>query len=456
MLGWPIQAQPLQISVDPGSRFQRLEGWGASLCWWANMAGDFPPDQIEKLATLITSPTNLNFNIFRFNIGGGDAPDHHHMRGDGGAMPGYRPGPQQPYDWSADARQRAILLALKGKRSDLILEAFANAPPYWMSKSGCAAGNTDGSNNLRDDCYGEFADYLTEVVKYYKEKHGVVFRTIAPMNEPDADWWKARNKQEGCQFTLDKQVILIRALNQKLSAKGLLGYTQVSAMDANNVDHCLRALTGNQGYTANNLWPLIGQINAHTYFGSQRKELQRAVARYQKRLWQSESGPLHVKSSGLANYLFMAQRIITDLRELQPVAWLDWQIMTKGASPWGLLAGDYEHKTFQVTKAYSVRCQFSRFLRAGSTIIGSQPASTLAALSSAGDQLCVVICQPAESARQAQLDLGKFPSVRGQAVAFRTSETEDCLPLGSLPLTGKTIALTLPPNSITTIVVGLR
>ena len=105
----------------------------------------------------------LGYNIFRYNIGGGENPNHKHMRAYGDIQ-GYQPS-SGVWNWNADATQRAVLNGLIGRGEyygpDMILEAFPNSPPYWMTKSGCASGNSDGSNNLKDDYYDDFAEYLT-------------------------------------------------------------------------------------------------------------------------------------------------------------------------------------------------------------------------------------------------------------------------------------------------------
>ena len=445
----------VKVAVDPAIRYQRIEGWGASVCWWANMVGGWSDEQVNEICDWITSPAGLNMNIFRFNIGGGDAPAHNHMRKDGGAMPGYRPKAGGPYDWQADANQRKILLKLKEKRPDAIFEAFANSPPWWMTKSGCASGNTDGSNNLKEDCYGDFADYLTEVVKFYKEKHGVVFRTMAPMNEPDANWWTAMKNQEGCCFTVDKQIQIITEVHKQLTGKGLINFSKPSAMDANNMDHCLTALKGAEGYVGQNIMARIGQINTHSYFGSKRKELAALATQQQKRLWQSESGPLHVKASGLTNHLHMAQRIITDLREMKANAWLDWQIISQNDPHWGLITANYSAKTYHKAKSYFVRSQFSRFIRPGYTIINSSAGNSLATLSASSDVLTVVICNSATSEVHNLMDLSRFRNVRGPAAVFRTSAKEDCQTVGPTAVTNKILQLNLPPLSVTTVIVGV-
>ena len=231
------------------------------------------------------------------------------------------------------------------------------------------------------------------------------------MNEPDANWWKALGKQEGCGFSVHKQILLIRAVHEKLSAKGLLTQTQISAMDANSLEACLRAVAGQDGYAANQVLPLLGQINTHTYFGSRRQELAQFAAQQQKRLWQSESGPLHVAEKGLANHLVMAQRIITDLRDLGAVAWLDWQLVSERDPHWGLITADYGRQTYRRAKSFYVRMQFSRFFQPGYTMISTTHPATLAALSPAGDTLVVLVCHSNTEAAQFKLDLSAFPAL---------------------------------------------
>ena len=187
--------------------------------------------------------TGLGYNIFRYNIGGGDNPAHNHM-GQWREMPGFEPS-SGTWDWTADANQRAILQRIVDARAArrVILEAFSNSPPYWMTKSGCASGNTDGSNNLKDDSYAAFADYLTEVVKHYRDTFGITFRTLEPLNEPNASWWTANGSQEGCHFSPANQQQIIKAVGASLTAKGLTG-TTVSASDENSLDDAYNNMRG--------------------------------------------------------------------------------------------------------------------------------------------------------------------------------------------------------------------
>lgn len=50
---------------------QAFEGWGTSLCWFANVAGGYPDPQRNYLADLLFDPQKgLGLQICRYNIGG--------------------------------------------------------------------------------------------------------------------------------------------------------------------------------------------------------------------------------------------------------------------------------------------------------------------------------------------------------------------------------------------------
>ena len=57
--------------VQPQQAQQQFEGWGTSLCWWANVVGGFPDPLRDQLMDLVFSPkTGLGLEICRYNIGG--------------------------------------------------------------------------------------------------------------------------------------------------------------------------------------------------------------------------------------------------------------------------------------------------------------------------------------------------------------------------------------------------
>lgn len=419
----PLYSQNV-VTIDARSERQKLEGWGVSLAWWANIAGQkATPQQLDQLVRWLTAKDELNMNIFRFNIGGGDAPGHVHMRKDA-QLPGYRPVEASAYDWNADSAQRRVLLAIHRLRPDALYEGESYSPPYWMTRSGCTSGGENGESNLKEDCYGRFADYLTEVTKHYKDAYGIVFRTIAPVNEPFSNWWKKNGSQEGCAFSAGQQAKLIKELYASLQSKGMLSYTSISLNDANSIDECVRGLEGGQ---APALLAGISQINTHSYAGTERLALHEIAMKNGKRLWQSESGPLNRKEKGWDNFLFMGRRIITDMREMKPSAWCDWQYMSGGGlqDVWALVGYVDSSFRYQRTKGYYCRKQFSRFIVPGSVFIRSEGDNTLAALSPDKKELVLVVVNQEDKEQELSIDLSGFRRVTNKSI-FLTDEKRDC------------------------------
>ena len=140
-----------------------FEGWGTSLCWWANRVG-YSDSLAQQAADAFYGENGLRLNIARFNIGGGDDPTHNHITRTDSAMPGYTKyqNGTVTYDWTADANQRNVLKrCVEAAGDDAIVEMFSNSPPYWMCKSGCTSGN------IADHLVKINAEYYTPTDKYF-------------------------------------------------------------------------------------------------------------------------------------------------------------------------------------------------------------------------------------------------------------------------------------------------
>ncbi|CAG8561065.1 20039_t:CDS:10, partial [Gigaspora rosea] len=367
------------VFINPYDRWQVFEGWGTSLCWWANIVGGFP-DVRDKAADLVFDVNKgLGLNVIRYNIGGGDNPRHHHMR-IGGDVPGFLPCSTCPYNWTSDANQRWILFAAKERGAD-IFEAFSNSPPYWMTNSGCSAGGQKYSDNLNSYYYDAYADYLTEVVKWYKEQ-GLTFRTLEPFNEPTDRFWKYFGSQEGCSYNCSAMNIIIKKVGEYLNEKGLSNKTSISAFDENKIDeevHSERCID-------NDAKSYISQYSTHTYGGTQRVQLFNSSKQDNKRLWMSEVG-FH-SSQSMSASINLSEAILNDMRNLKPVAWTYWQVIEHApngndGNDWGLIGADFRNSTTSLDNtrlSFYGFAQYTKFIRPGYQIISSNDNDTLAAL----------------------------------------------------------------------------
>lgn len=437
--------------INPGSRQQTIEGWGVSLCWWAHMCGKWDDAKVDDLVKMLTSEDGLNYNIFRYNIGGGDDPSHyngHMAKGKGirAEMEGFKSSEYAAYDWSKDAGQRKVLEKLAKARPDAIFEAFSNSAPYWMTYSGCASGNSDaGKDNLKPEYYGAFCDYLIEVCKHMKSEYGIEFKTLDPFNEPNTNYWGANGGQEGCHFDPASQVNLIRVLYPKLQASGLK--TVISACDETSVPTALGELQLYQ--KEGDVLGMLGQFNVHTYGGNamDKVNLKDLVHETGLPFWMSETGS---GGTGIAGNLGLAQRMFDDLNYLMPQAWVDWQFVEEANDQWCTVRGNFSQQSYSKVKNFYVRMQVTRFIKAGYTLLTTGRSDLLAAISPEGDKLVVVMLNTGTEAKHVSLDLSLFKSVAPEVVYYTTNATYNCERRRCYDLVDKQFSCTLGGEEIST------
>lgn len=445
-----IFAQSAQVVVNPENKAQQLEGWGVSLCWWAHMCGKMSDEQIDVLVDWLTSPEGLNYNLFRYNIGGGDDPQnrncelHHMAKGKGlrAEMPGFKLYPESAYDWSADSSQVKIMLKIREKRPEAIFEAFSNSAPWWMTISGCCAGNKDaGTDNLHPKYYDAFAQYLVDVCQHMKLQYGIEFRSLEPFNESLSNYWGQSGSQEGCHFDVATQVKVIDILHKKLQKSGLK--TVISASDETSTAH---ALTAFDGY--GKALKQIGQWNVHTYGATnqERQELYNRVKAANLPLWMSESGS---GGNGIAGNINMLQRLFDDMRYLQPIGWCDWQYIEEKGDQWNLVLGNYKEQSFKRVKNYYVRQQVTRFIKSGYSFLQVDNDQTLAAISP-DDKTLVIVCLN-NTEEFAKMKYQIPVAVRDMVRIYTTSVSEDLCPSLGVVVDNE-IEVSLPPHAVKTMV----
>jgi len=226
----------------------------------------------------------------------------------------------------------------------------------------------------------------------------------------------------------------------------------LSAADENSMDDALANLDAFGDATIS----AIAQINVHSYAGSRRAELHELAARLGKRLWQSESGPLGQSiSDDTEAALFMAGRIIQDLRELEPVAWLDWQSGDPSRS-WASFTLDDAAQSVSPLKRFFMHAGFSRFIRPGATFVDVNHSDMVAAVSADGHTLALVVRNAdANQSHGFTFDLTSLPTLGANASVYRTSRTENLEALPPASLEGYRLVAEIPATSITTFVIPM-
>ncbi len=456
-----------------------FQGWGSSLCWWANRIG-YSDKLTELAAELFYGKSGLELNIMRYNIGGGDNPSHHHITRTDSMIPGWTKYNTDKktfeYDYTADQNQLNVLeKCYKKAGSCAYVEAFSNSAPYYMTKSGCSSGGTDPSiNNLKDDCYDEFASYLAHVCSYIENKLHINISSIAAMNEPNTDFWIAMSqKQEGCHFDAGSSQSKLLVSTKNAFDKIGLDKTEVTASDETSTEKQLLACNS---YSPEAL-KIIDRISTHTYETTMRKEMGQYAKEHNLKLWMSEvdgNFTIGENADQMKAALGLAQKIIDDINELAPSAWVLWQLIDSHISShgcngnkdfgmpdtdkgyWGTAIADHNNETIILTKKYYAFGQFTKYIRPDTRLIICDR-HTLAAYDSRKQQLSIVAVNIDEKEADIRFDISGFSIKDAKSAVIRTSgdikNGENWKHCASVMVKNGILDVTLKGYSITTFVV---
>ncbi|UPZ33302.1 RICIN domain-containing protein [Streptomyces sp. LRE541] len=438
------------VRPDPSYQQEKFEGWGTSLVWFANATGDYPEEIRERLAKLLFGDDGLALNIARYNIGGGNAPDVKDYLRAGGAVEGWWKAPagttredtdwwsaDDPADWNkdADATQRWWVDRIKDDIDHW--ETFSNSPPWFMTKSGYVSGGFDATEDqLKTESVDDFAAYLAGATKRLEKAEGIKVDTVDPFNEPNTNYWSTRlgadgepvgGRQEGAHIGPELQQKVIAALAPAL--KKAKAKAEISAMDETNPS----IFAQNWNTYPQEVRDLVGQMNVHTYGTGQRTTVRDLAKAAGKPLWQSEVEGDWGDGQSFTDMrpgLGLAQRIVDDLRELEPKAWVFWQPVedydnmkpggesAKGGN-WGSIQLSFSCTSKDTLKTCPIHTNtkfdttrnFTHYIKPGDRLIKTDDTSSAAAVSRKGDRATVVHVNSTTEARTVTVDLSKFGEV---------------------------------------------
>ena len=457
-----------------------FEGWGTSLCWWANRVGFSEKLTKDSAKLFFSKEEGLGLNIMRYNIGGGDDPTHNHITRTDSEMPGWWKYDEETknfiFNSDTDKKQLAVLAeCYKASGDDAYVEAFSNSPPYYMTVSGCSSGSKSAiSTNLKKSQVVPFANYLAEVCDYIQTNHKIKIKSLAAMNEPFTNYWRYfSQKQEGCHVSPGKmQSSVLIATADALKERNLNDII-VTATDETNTKLQYKAL---KKLSAEAL-DIVGRISTHTYEKATPKvgELARNLG---KNIWMSEtdwSSTSGENSGEMGPALWLSEKIIEDMNTISPSAWVIWQIVAAYISRvpdekgrldmpdmpnltqgfWGTAFADIDNEEIYLTQKYYAFGQFSRYIRPGMSIVHTDKKSLGAYDKNTGRLVLVCVNTKAEDEKIA-VTFHTFGEEMRKITPIRTSgkikDGEHWNELETFNTQGE-LAYTLKGNSITTFII---
>ena len=489
--------QTFTIMVDQPR--QTIMHFGASDAWSMQDIGTWTDTtEQKKIADWLFSmetdengqPRGIGLSLWRFNLGAGSAE-----QGDGAAI--NRDTRTEcflqadgSYDWSRQEGQRRFLRMAKERGVPYFL-AFLNSPPVYFTQNGLATNTgRDGTLNLREDCFDDFAQFMATAMRGLEEHDGIHFDYISPVNEPDGHWNWQGPKQEGSPATNREIARLAKATSEEFQRQGVS--TQIMVNESSDL-RCLLGIYKTTWERGNTLRTFFSKDSTETYLGDTplvprlilghsywtntpvrrmkniRERLRKECRDLGIGFWQSElcimSNDEEIGGGGgydftMKTALYVARIIHHDLTYADAESWSWWRACGGNYKDGLIRVWNRGHRA-QDSRLLWAMGNYSRFVRPGAVrydISGNEDPRglMLTAFRNKDGQWVVVAINYSE--KEQPLDIAFSDGSETQWKAYRTSdaEGETLKPVGHASQRGSSgqggACNTLPPRSITTFV----
>lgn len=246
-IAYTTPTEDLAVTVDAGTEYQTIRSFGASDAWNVDFVGKYWSEtEKEKIAEWLFStetdengnPLGIGLSRWRYYIGSGSAQ----LGFDSGIAIEQRRTEgfltdDLTFDWDRQEGQNWFLeKAVEFGVEEFV--GFAVSPPVQYTINGLSYPDEGHGpvSNLADDHYGDFADYLAEVVNHFETEKGITFDYISPVNEPQYAWEDPG--QDGSPWTNEEIARLVRELNTSMEERNL-GNSEIFLAEAGRITHLL-------------------------------------------------------------------------------------------------------------------------------------------------------------------------------------------------------------------------
>ena len=492
-----VAEQPLQV----------MEHFGASDAWSMHIIGQWPQERQNQVADWLFStendangkPKGIGLSLWRFNVGAGSTE-----QGEASQIgsPWMRTEcflkPDGSYDWDKQPGQRNFLRLAKERGVSKFL-AFLNSPPIYYTQNGLATNTgRDGTLNLKEEHYEDFARFLANMIKGVEKKDGIKFDYLSPFNEPDGHWNWIGPKQEGTPATKKEIARAVRLISKEFVKEGI--DTEIAICEASDY-RCMFAthMTNHErGYEIQSFFcpdsvdtylgntpKVLPLISGHSYWTTTplnmlrdyRLQLRDTLDKYKVGFWQTETcimgndeeiGGGHGFDHTMKTALYVARIIHHDIVYARAESW-QW---------WRAIGGDYKDGlireyttddnfldgTIEDSKLMWALGNYSRFIRPGAVRLSVSAFDQTNAFIPDGDTdqqglMCsayknvdgtyvMVVINYANEEKEFSIHKEKVGNTQWQIYRTSDKEGENLLPVGKVK-SGKNIQI--PARSIITL-----
>lgn len=389
-----IYIAQVKLTIDDNLHYQTMKGFGASSAWTFQKLGLRGEELIDEAIEMLYGDSGLSLNIYRYNIGAGSKDsqlDNIAPYNNGWFSPDRRADSFfiaenyidkdsfkdiNNYDFSRDNASQIMLNRVldTGNISEIVF--FSNSPHYLMTHSGVATGEYEYQNNLKEDFYEAYCDYLLIIVKYFYDNILSSLDTvpdiyISPINEPQWKWGGEGASQEGCHFDpeplaqfVDVFIREVKSFNQIHEMNIIADVFDSGNYKLSKIKDYLNAMSKYDYFNE------LGHISVHSYGVDAKKSHRRRFIRLMDKKYSHLSLSMteyclmeHGRDNSIESGLHTGQVMLRDLSILNVTDWSWWLAVSDGDYNDGLVYWDDD--MLSVLRRYYVVGHFTKYINKG-------------------------------------------------------------------------------------------
>jgi O-glycosyl hydrolase len=344
-------ASPNQVTVDFGTTYQTIRGFGGSTAWLGQMP--------SAVATALFSPTNgLGLSILRLRIDPEGSPTGGGTHGD----------PYETGEWDYEAANGAEAVAANPKAivfaspwtPPTSMKTSSTSQPYYSGTCGPAAGYCGGY--LNPTSYAAYATYLEDFVHFFNTTNSFNLYAISMQNEPEENV-----SYESCLWTPQQMDTWIAGNASTVTSDS---YSTRLIMPESDTFNPVDAATALNDTNAQGLISIIG---GHLY-GVQPAPYSIPAGDSPKEIWMTEFGPLsNATLTWAAALTTYGESIHNSMVTGQYNAYVWWGIFGQSTGSCGTAAGTcgLVDNAGNVMVMGDVMGQYSKFIAPGSVRVSA-------------------------------------------------------------------------------------
>ncbi|MDE6276448.1 MAG: hypothetical protein K2M75_07950 [Clostridia bacterium] len=430
------------ITLDTSKRYQTMQGFGASSAWIYQQFGLEEDVNLKNTAMeMLYGKSGLALNTFRYNVGAGGVdvdPQFNERSAESFFVADNFDGDytvfadENNYDFTS--RDQAVLNMFEAALATRNIERvifFANSPHYLMTKNGKTHGEKVYDNNLKENCYEAFSQYMLVIVNYLYKNYVCKYDSnieilISPVNEPQWKWGGEGATQEGCHFDPKPLAKFYDTFYNTLKEFNKSHNTnfEMDIFESGNYKMILSSHTNFNEYMTEfekyEFFEDVKTISLHSYGADEsvfyRENFADYMAKYYPNISISMSEYCTLKwgvDESIDMGMSCGKVIMRDLTILNATDWQWWLSIARGGYEDGLVYWLQDNdgiSSLDVTKRYYVMGHFSKYIYRGSVRISSNYSDFLglngvecAAFKNPDDSITVVVLN--DSSKSHKIDL---------------------------------------------------